>query len=209
MTREYWMLALRASLHHAAVDATYGASGAVPTVPIGPGPVRWLVDRLVSAEAALGHPPRAQARRCSQQHQPGPAHGGRQPQHAVPRGREIENWQFTLDRLPHEPELTKKLAEIDLYKAGHHGSRNATPRSLHALWVDRPDTLPRMTVLMSTRSGVHGSTEATAVPRATLVTALEQVASLVSTDDLDQGEPFVEVVANTTGGPFARVPQPG
>ena len=68
------------------------------------------------------------------------------------------------------------------------------------------DTLPRLTALMSTRPDVHGSTEATAVPRATLVTALEQVASLISTDDLDQGEAFVEVVAEPPRGPFARVP---
>ena len=38
------------------------------------------------------------------------------------------------------------------------------------------------------------------------MTALGQVASLISTDDLDQGEPFVEVVAETTRGPFKRVP---
>jgi hypothetical protein len=203
---QYWMLALRASLEHAAVDATYGASGAEPTVHIGPGPVRWLVDRLSQQKLhsvtrlvrklddALNNTSLVLLMEV----------GGLSM--LFPGDAQIENWQFTLDRLPREPELTKKLAEIDLYKAGHHGSRNATPRSLHALWVDRPDTLPRMTVLMSTRPDVHGSTEATAVPRATLVTALEQVASLISTDDLDQGEAFVEVVADTTGGPFARVP---
>jgi hypothetical protein len=123
-----------------------------------------------------------------------------------PGDAQIENWQFTLDRLAHEPELKKKLAEIDLYKVGHHGSRNATPRSLHALWTDRADRLPSLTALMSTRPNVHGETEATAVPRATLVTALDQVATLISTDGLDQGEPFVEVVADATGGPFTRVP---
>jgi hypothetical protein len=123
-----------------------------------------------------------------------------------PGDAQIENWQFTLDKLADDPDLRSKLAGIDLYKVGHHGSRNATPRSLHALWVGRPDTIPPMTALMSTRPDVHGESEATAVPRATLVTALEQVASLISTDDLDQGEPFVEVVAEAVGGPFKRVP---
>jgi hypothetical protein len=59
---------------------------------------------------------------------------------------------------------------------------------------------------MSTRPDVHGDTEATAVPRATLVTALQQVATLFSTDELDHGEPYVEVVSQATGGPFERVP---
>jgi ribonuclease BN (tRNA processing enzyme) len=202
---QYWMLALRASLREAAAAATSRGPGAQPTVRVGPGPVRWLILRLAQQKI---HSVARLVRKLDDALNntslillievgnltvlfPGDA--------------QIENWQFTLDRLALEPELKKKLAAIDLYKVGHHGSRNATPRSLHALWVDRPDTLPRLTALMSTRPDVHGESEATAVPRATLVTALEQVASLISTDDLDQGEPFVEVVAETTGGPFARV----
>jgi ribonuclease BN (tRNA processing enzyme) len=202
---QYWMLALRTSLREAAA-ATSRGSGAQPTVRVGPGPVRWLILRLAQQKI------RSVARLV------------RKLDDALnntslillievgnlsmlfPGDAQIENWQFTLDRVPLEPELRQKLAAVDLYKVGHHGSRNATPRSLHALWVDRPDTLPRLTALMSTRPDVHGESEATAVPRATLVTALEQVASLISTDDLDQGEPFVELVAETTGGPFARVP---
>jgi hypothetical protein len=122
-----------------------------------------------------------------------------------PGDAQIENWQFTLDRLATDPGLKQKLTGIDLYKVGHHGSRNATPRTLHALWTDRPDGLPPLTALMSTRPDVHGESEATAVPRATLVTALQQVATLISTDDLDQGQPFVEIVSDAAGGPFTRV----
>ena len=84
-----------------------------------------------------------------------------------PGDAQIENWQFTLDRLDDRARAEEEAApDIDLYKVGHHGSRNATPRSLHALWVDRPNTLPPMTALMSTRPDVHGESEATAVPRA-------------------------------------------
>jgi len=122
-----------------------------------------------------------------------------------PGDAQIENWQFTLDQLATDADLKRKLAGIDLYKVGHHGSRNATPRTLHALWVDRPDILPPLTAVMSTRPDVHGESEATAVPRTTLVTALQQVATLISTDDLDHGEPFVEIVSEATGGPFTRV----
>ena len=67
---------------------------------------------------------------------------GRRAEPAVPRRRPDRELEYTLDRLPHEPELRAKLAGIDLYKVGHHGSRNATPRSLHALWVDRPTRCP-------------------------------------------------------------------
>ena len=102
--------------------------------------------------------------------------------------------------------LLAKLTNIDLYKVGHHGSRNATPRSLHALWKERPATLPALTILMSTRPGVHGESEATRVPRQTLVDALEEVGTLSSTDDLVEKETYVEVEADVTGGPFRQVP---
>jgi hypothetical protein len=118
---------------------------------------------------------------------------------------QIENWQYTLERLDGQPRLKAKLAAIDLYKVGHHGSRNATPRTLHALWKDRPDDSPKMIALMSTREGVHGKSVATAVPRETLVTALRQVATLHSTDDLGRGEEFIELVADVGQGPFRLV----
>jgi hypothetical protein len=204
---QYWMLALRASLHEAARDATSRGSGARPTVRVGPGPVRWLVERLARQKVhsvarlvrklddALNNTSLILLLEVGELSM------------LFPGDAQIENWQYTLDRLADEPELKDKLAGIDLYKVGHHGSRNATPRSLHGLWVNRPDTLPPLTALMSTRPDVHGETEATAVPRATLVTALGQVATLISTDDLDQGQPFVEMLAETTGGPFTRVPE--
>jgi hypothetical protein len=62
-----------------------------------------------------------------------------------------------------------------------------------------------MTALMSTRSEVHGKTPATAVPRDTLVEALRQVAQLLSTDQLPANQPFVEVVADASRGPFRLV----
>jgi hypothetical protein len=203
--QEYWMEALRASLHRAAADATEDGADPEPTVRVGPGPVRWLVERLCQQKThsvarlvrklddALNNTSLVLLMEV----------GG--VTMLFPGDAQIENWQFTLDRLATDPELKQKLTGIDLYKVGHHGSRNATPRTLHALWTDRPDGLPPLTALMSTRPGVHGESEATAVPRATLVTALQQVATLISTDDLDQGQPFVEIVSDASGGPFTRV----
>ena len=201
---QFWLDALHTSL----VAAASGAGDEhrpQHNVPISPGPVRWLVDQLGDQKT------HSTARLV------------RQLDDALnntslillleigglsllfPGDAQIENWQFTLDRFKKEPELEQKLTAIDLYKVGHHGSRNATPRSLHALWLARPDTLPRLTALMSTRPHVHGDTAATAVPRETLLTALREVADLISTDDLDDGQAFVEVVADATGGPFRRV----
>ncbi|MET0860818.1 MAG: hypothetical protein ABW091_07305 [Microbacterium sp.] len=203
---EYWMAALRASLHEAAGPATTARANAEAAVPVGPGPVRWLIGRLGEQKThsvarlvrklddALNNTSLILLMEV----------GGLSM--LFPGDAQIEDWQFTLDRLTGDAELKRKLTGIDLYKVGHHGSRNATPRSLHALWADRPDMLPPLTALMSTRPDVHGESEATAVPRATLVTALKQVATLISTDDLDQGQAFVEIVAETTGGPFRLAP---
>ncbi len=111
-----------------------------------------------------------------------------------PGDAQIENWQFVLDQIVKDKKLRDRLSRVDLYKVGHHGSRNATPRSLFALWTtgkaaDRP-----MTGLMSTRAGFHGESEATAVPRSTLVAALGERMTLLSTDD----EPLREVVEVVT-----------
>ena len=201
---EYWMAALHASLREAARTVP-GDGQAAHGMSLGPGPVRWVVERLAAQKShsvarlvrdlddALNNTSLVLLLEI----------GGLSM--LFPGDAQIENWQFTLDRLAEEPDLKSRLTAIDLYKVGHHGSRNATPRALHALWAERPDELPPMTALMSTRQGVHGKTEATAVPRSTLVTALGQVATLHSTDDLDQGDEFVEVVSDVVRGPFVRV----
>lgn len=201
----YWMLALHASLHDAATAANEGGTAAARTIPVGPGPVRWLIGHLAHQKT---HSVTRLVRKLDDALNNTSLNlllevGSLSM--LFPGDAQIENWQYTLDRLTDDPVLKNKLTAIDLYKVGHHGSRNATPRSLHALWTERPDTLPPLTVLMSTRPGVHGKIEATAVPRATLVTALQQVATLISTDDLDQGQEFVEIVGMTAGGPFTRV----
>jgi hypothetical protein len=56
--------------------------------------------------------------------------------------------------------------------------------------------------LMSTRAGVHGKTEATAVPRATLVTALEERATLRSSETLPAGGSVLVEAEATTSEPF-------
>ncbi len=116
-----------------------------------------------------------------------------------PGDAQIENWSYCL-RSDETEELRKGLEDVDLYKVGHHGSRNASPRSLLAKWQGR--TLP-VTSMLSTLPGVHGKSEATAVPRKTLTDALAGLGPLFRTDALAEEQLFVEVGASTNEtGPY-------
>jgi hypothetical protein len=122
-----------------------------------------------------------------------------------PGDAQIENWNYALKAAPESDSILRRLREVDLYKVGHHGSRNATPHSLFNLWAGGDGGEPRpLAALMSTLAGVHGKSEATRVPRSTLVAALKQRASVFcSTDDFPPEEPFAEVSAPLRGGhPF-------
>ncbi len=201
---EYWMVALRDSLDAAApAEPPKTTPDEVP-----PGPVRWLVEHLTVQKA---HSMTRLVRRLDDALNNTSLIlllevGG--VSMLLPGDAQIENWNWTLDKLAEDEALKNRLTAIDLYKVGHHGSRNATPRSLHALWKERAADAPPLTALMSTRTGVHGKTAATAVPRETLVNALRKVAELHSTADLPAGQKWVEVVSDAGGGPF-RLVEPG
>jgi hypothetical protein len=117
-----------------------------------------------------------------------------------PGDAQIENWGWALAEAKRRPSLRQRLTNIDLAKVGHHGSRNGTPRSLHALWQQRQPRRQRPAILLSTKAGVHGKTEATAVPRATLLRALLEVGDVYSTDGSQQ--PFIEVRSTSTAAGF-------
>jgi beta-lactamase superfamily II metal-dependent hydrolase len=117
-----------------------------------------------------------------------------------PGDAQIENWSWSLKHAPNSAEIRKLLARVDLYKVGHHGSRNGTPRTLFRLWGEDPDPKRPMVALMSTMAGPHGETEATKVPRQTLVDALERRATLLTTNELDKELRYLEVKAKTSGG---------
>ena len=91
-----------------------------------------------------------------------------------------ENWRYALE----QPKYRKLLARVNVYKVGHHGSLNATPKSM---WIElanrggksKPD---RLLSLLSTKDHVHGSEDAhTEVPRQVLVNALEKDSTLIDT----------------------------
>jgi hypothetical protein len=104
-----------------------------------------------------------------------------------PGDAQLENWSWALEEAPDATRTQKLLAKVDLYKVGHHGSRNATPKQM--LW-DRflkrgGPGARRMKSLLSTLPGKHGNTlKKTEVPRRTLREALDQQTDLVDTQKL-------------------------
>jgi hypothetical protein len=99
-----------------------------------------------------------------------------------PGDAQIENWSYALGR----PNVKKLLSEIHVYKVGHHGSRNATPKTLWNNFRNRKgpaDT--RLCTILETLPGVHGQKESkTEVPRSTLVDALRSDSTLIRTDQM-------------------------
>lgn len=78
-----------------------------------------------------------------------------------------------------------------LYKVGHHGSLNATPKTRWNLFQHKSEdsTLPgRLTTVMVTMAGKHGSSvRGTEVPRGKLVSALASQSTHHSTQQLKGG----------------------
>jgi beta-lactamase superfamily II metal-dependent hydrolase len=55
-----------------------------------------------------------------------------------PGDAQIENWQFALQ----QKKYRSLLSSVNLYKVGHHGSRNATPKSLWKLFKNKSERRP-------------------------------------------------------------------
>lgn len=98
---------------------------------------------------------------------------------------QIENWEYALSK----KDIIKELSKTDVYKVGHHGSRNATPKTLWKSFRKKSkdeNNSERLRTFMSTLHGKHGDTEATAVPRKTLVKELDTYSELLSSVDIEQ-----------------------
>jgi hypothetical protein len=97
-----------------------------------------------------------------------------------------ENWSFALGQAKYR----KLLGRVNVYKVGHHGSLNATPKTLWKGFTNKgsPTKPHRLVSLLSTKEGVHGDSPATAVPRSTLVTALKENSTFVDTRDAKPSE---------------------
>ena len=95
-----------------------------------------------------------------------------------------ENWEHALKK------NAKELTDVDVYKVGHHGSLNATPKTLWNAFTKKSaseGTKGRLCSVMSTRTdSKHGHRESgTEVPRDKLVNALRSDSELRSTQELE------------------------
>jgi beta-lactamase superfamily II metal-dependent hydrolase len=102
----------------------------------------------------------------------------------LPGDAQIENWSYALSK----PDWCKRLADVNLYKVGHHGSRNATPKRLWHLFKHAGPALKadRIATLCSTQSGKHGSTRSgTEVPRHLLVKQLKENSQFTSSEEAE------------------------
>ena len=98
-----------------------------------------------------------------------------------PGDAQIENWSFALSN----KKWKALLQDVNLYKVGHHGSLNATPKSLWGLFrhKGKEHTPDRLETLCSTKSGKHGSAASgTEVPRKVLVEELKKDSLFDSTE---------------------------
>jgi len=87
-----------------------------------------------------------------------------------------ENWSYALSR----PELKALLTNIELYKVGHHGSRNATPKTM---WTAVKGGGTNLNTIVSTLTGVFGNEKVkTEVPRSTLISELEKNSKFYTTE---------------------------
>jgi hypothetical protein len=101
-----------------------------------------------------------------------------------PGDAQIENWSYALEDAPDADHTQTLLRDVDVYKVGHHGSLNATPKK--GLWehfTKRKNR--RLWTLLSTMHGKHGSAKSgTEVPRKPLLKTLEVESRLLNTDEL-------------------------
>jgi len=124
-----------------------------------------------------------------------------------PGDAQIENWEYVLSHYPKRAAIVQKLSGVDLYKVGHHGSRNATPKlSLFGLWTQGAAARHPLTSVVSTREDAYpAKSDATKVPQGALLTALKKRGDLHATHTLADGEAYVELECPVTPrGRFTR-----
>jgi hypothetical protein len=105
-----------------------------------------------------------------------------------PGDAQVENWSYALKHKA----VCKLLEGVDLYKVGHHGSLNATPKTLWGLFKHKSEDegeSGRLRSLVSTLRGKHGSVDrGTEVPRRKLLRELAKHSHCFSTEHLKKGD---------------------
>lgn len=110
-----------------------------------------------------------------------------------PGDAQIENWAYALG----QKQFQKLLRDVTVYKVGHHGSLNATPKTLWKLFDNKcahGGKKCRFKTFMSTKAGKHGSPQrGTEVPRKRLVDALNSASELFDSREISVKELYREV----------------
>jgi hypothetical protein len=104
-----------------------------------------------------------------------------------PGDAQIEDWRYALFDAPDAAVIVGTLADTAVYKVGHHGSLNATPKTMWNGLTRRggPEKKPRLQAVISTFGGKHGNARrGTEVPRRKLLDALEAESELFTTQTL-------------------------
>jgi len=105
-----------------------------------------------------------------------------------PGDAQIENWSYAFEDAPDAAKTRALLADVDVYKVGHHGSLNATPKK--GLWEQFSKRDKGLQTLLSTMPGKHGNPRArTEVPRSTLLKQLTEHSHLLTTQTLKMSAP--------------------
>jgi len=209
--QEFWMLyrqlaesvpqeTFRRMTPRTANDAEGAQAPMIAASPTRVGPARWITDRLdhqqLSSFLRIVRRMDDQLNNTSLILMLSVESAGQTTRMLFGGDAQIENWEYAL-KLADAKTNCDLLREVDLYKVGHHGSRNATPHTLFGLWTE-PATLKRpMAAMMSTKAGVHGETAETAVPRETLVSALRERTAGAFFDTEDLAETWIEVATDT------------
>ena len=133
----------------------------------------------------------------------------------LPGDAQAENWSLVLDQAAgaggreRDDDLAAALAGVDLYKVGHHGSRNATPRRLTGHWSGRSSDERPVVSVLTTQADVFGHSHEGAVPQPALVAGLAGYGPVHSTDDLDPAVWWMDLEAPASGpATFECVPGP-
>ncbi|MDX6612028.1 MAG: hypothetical protein QOD75_1214 [Blastocatellia bacterium] len=118
-----------------------------------------------------------------------------------PGDAQIENWEYALKT----DDNLKLLKDVHLYKVGHHGSRNATPKTLWKNFAGKgakDSTDDRLKTVISTMKGKHGHSKSqTEVPRTTLANELTTLSDCTSTEiAAENGELYVEIEVTLNPG---------
>lgn len=110
-----------------------------------------------------------------------------------PGDAQIENWNYALKIADNHEEIQERLATASFYKVGHHGSLNATPKTLWKAFkrVNEKATPDRLATMVSSLAGKHGSEDrGTEVPRKLLLAELESKSNLHDTEKLASPDKF-------------------